>query len=76
MSKIEKLIQKILHGKNITYQEAENLLLNLGFHLKIKGSHHNFRKPGYSKTIVIKRRKILYDYQVDDLKEVLKDHGY
>jgi predicted RNA binding protein YcfA (HicA-like mRNA interferase family) len=76
MSKIDKLIQKILNGKNVSYQEAENLLLNLGFQLKIRGSHYNFRKPGYAKTIVIKRRKLLYDYQIDDLKEVLKDHGY
>ena len=76
MSKAEKLIQKILNRKNVSYQEAENLLLDLGFQLKIKGSHHNFRKPGYHRTIVIKKRKLLYDYQVDDLKEVLKDHGY
>lgn len=76
MSKIDKLIQKILNGKNVSYQEAENLLLSLGFQLKIRGSHHNFRKPGYAKTIAIKRRKLLYDYQIDNLKEVLKDHGY
>jgi predicted RNA binding protein YcfA (HicA-like mRNA interferase family) len=76
MSKYEKLIQKILNGKNITYQEAENILLNLGFQLKVSGSHHIFRKPGYIKTISIKRRKLLYDYQIDDLKKVLKDHGY
>lgn len=76
MSKIEKLIQKVLNGKNVSYNEAENLLLNLGFQLKVRGSHHNFRKAGYHRVIVIKRRKLLYDYQVDDLKEVLKDHGY
>lgn len=76
MSKAEKLIQKILSGKNVSYQEAENLLLSLGFQLKIRGSHHNFRKAGYPRTVTIKRRKLLYDYQIDDLKEVLKDHGY
>lgn len=76
MSKFEKLIQKILHGKNISYQEAENVLLNLGFQLKIRSSHHNFRKPGYHRTIAIKRRPQLLAYQIDDLKEVLKDHEY
>lgn len=76
MSKFEKLILKILNGKNISYKEAENILLNLGFELKIKGSHHSFRKPGYVKTISIKKRTLLYDYQVDDLKEVLREHGY
>lgn len=75
MSKAEKLIQKIVNGKNVSYQEAENVLLSLGFQLKISGSHHNFRKAGYTRTITIKRRKLLYDYQIDDLKEVLKDHG-
>lgn len=76
MSKFEKLIQKILNGKNVSYQEAENLLFHLGFQLKIRGSHHNFRKPHYPRTLSIKRRSQLLDYQIDDLKEVLKDHGY
>lgn len=76
MSKNEKLIKKVQNGKNISYQEAENLLLGFGFQLKINGSHHNFRKHGYHRTIVIKKRKLLYDYQIDDLKGVLKDHGY
>ncbi len=76
MSKKEKLIQKILTGKNITYKDAENILLQLGFQLKMRGSHHNFRKTGYNKTISIKKRPQLLAYQVEDLKEVLKDHGY
>lgn len=76
MSKFEKLIQKILNGKNISYQEAENILFSLGFQLKVRGSHHNFRKPQYHRTIAIKKRPQLLQYQIDDLKEVLKDHGY
>ncbi len=76
MSKFEKLIQKILQGKNVSYQEAENVLLALGFELKIRGSHHNFRKPKYPRTLAIKRRPQLLDYQIDDLQQVLKDHGY
>jgi hypothetical protein len=44
VSKIAKLIDKILNGKNISYQEAENLLLGLDFQLKIRGSHHNLGK--------------------------------
>lgn len=76
MSKFQKLIEKILNGKNVSYQEAENVLLSLGFHLKISGSHHVFRKPGYLKTISIKKRPQLLIYQIEDLKEVLKDHEY
>lgn len=56
MSKFEKLIQKILNGKNISYDDAENVLLHLGFQLKIRGSHHNFRKPQYHRTIAIKKK--------------------
>lgn len=58
------------------YDEAENILLHLGFQLKIRGSHHNFRKAQYHRTVSIKRRPQLLSYQVYDLKEVLKDHGY
>ena len=76
MSRIEKLIQKIISGKNVSYQEAENLLLSLGFQQKLEDLTTIFRKQGYPRTITIKRRKLLYDYQIDDLKEVLKDHGY
>jgi len=74
MNKTDKLVQKILNGKNVTYHEAETLLLSLGFQLKISGSHHIFRRAGYPKTISIKKRKQLLDYQIDDLKEVLKNH--
>lgn len=76
MSKLEKLVQKILNGNNISYADAENILLNLEFQLKIRGSHHTFRKPQYHRTITIKRRPQLLSYQIDILKEVLKDHGY
>lgn len=76
MSKIEKLIEKIFNGKNISYDDAERILLYLGFQLKIRGSHHNFRKPQYHRTVAIKKRAQLLSYQIDDLKEVLKDHGF
>lgn len=76
MSKFEKLVEKILNGKNVSYNDAENLLLHLGFQLKIRGSHHIFRKPQYHQTISLKKRSLLLSYQIDDLKEVLKDHDY
>lgn len=76
MSKFEKLLQKILKGNNVSYAEAENVLLHLGFQLNIRGSHHVFRKPQYHQTISIKKRSQLLSYQIDDLKEVLKNHGY
>jgi len=76
MSKIEKLIQKILKGQSISYEEAEKLLIRLGFDLNISGSHHIFRKKGYIRNISLKRRSELLPYRLEDLQEVLKDHGY
>jgi predicted RNA binding protein YcfA (HicA-like mRNA interferase family) len=76
MSKLEKLIEKILNGKNVTYDDAENLLEHLGFTLKIRASHHIFRKPQYHRVISLKKRPQLLRYQIDELQEVLKDHGH
>lgn len=74
MTKWQKLIQKIVEGRNISYDEAETVLLKLGFKLEIKGSHHIFRKKGYSRNVSIKRRSELLPYQIRDLKEVLREH--
>jgi predicted RNA binding protein YcfA (HicA-like mRNA interferase family) len=76
MSKLEKLIQKILSGKNVSYVDAEKMLEYLGFELNIRGSHHIFRKPGYARTVSIKKRPVLLEYQINHLLEVLKDHDY
>ncbi len=76
MSKIQKLIEKILQGRNISYENAEKILRNLGFVLETRGSHHIFRKNGFLKNISLKNRTQLLPYQLDLLKEVLKEHGY
>ena len=76
MSKIEKLVKKVLFGKAVSYDDAEKLLYSLGFIMKSEGSHHVFRRKGYSKNISIKKRPQLLPYQLKNLKEVLKDHGY
>lgn len=76
MSKFEKLINRVLDGRSISYDEAEGILLKLGFKLEISGSHHVFRKKGYPKNVSIKIRSQLLPYQLRDLKEVLIEHGY
>lgn len=76
MSKLQKLIQKILEGRDVSYEESEVLLLKLGFEMDIRGSHHVFRKNGYTRNISIKRRSQLLPYQIRELKEVIRDHGY
>lgn len=72
----QKLIKKILNGSNISYNDAEKLLLLLGFEVKVTASHHVFRKKGYANNISLKRRSELLNYQTKILQEVLKEHGY
>jgi len=76
MSSLEKLIQKVLAGKKISYKDAERILLGLGFNVKIAGSHHVFRKIGTPYNISLKKRPELLAYQIKMLQEVLLNHGY
>ena len=49
MGKYEQLIFQILNGTNdanIAFTDLVNLLQLLGFDMRIKGSHHIFRKGG------------------------------
>jgi hypothetical protein len=76
MTKRDKLILKIKENRNVSYDEAESVLLNLGFDVEITGSHHIFRKNGYHKNISLKIRAELKRYQLKLLQEVLEEHGY
>lgn len=73
MTKLEKLIRKILSGSAISYDEAEKVLLKLGFELEISGSHHIFRREGYYQNISIKKRSQLLPYQMKLLRDIIKD---
>jgi len=75
VSKKEKLIQKIFARQNVSYKDAEKILFELGYKLKVNGSHHVFRKSDH-KHITLKQRPQLLSYQITDLQRVLKDHGY
>lgn len=75
MSKTEKLIRKIFAQQQVSYKDAEKILFELGYLLKISGSHHVFRKAG-CKHITLKRRPQLLSYQVADLQEALRENGY
>lgn len=56
MSSYDKLIAKILAGRNISYKDAEKILISLDFELSVTGSHHIFRKKRYH---LIYKAKIL-----------------
>ncbi len=75
MSILEKLIQKVFNGSQISYADAEKILFYLGYSLTIESSHHGFRKEGF-KLVVLKRRSQLKPYQIKDLQEALLSHGY
>jgi len=45
----KKILKKILKGssdENISFKDICNLLINIGFELRIKASHHIFRREG------------------------------
>ncbi len=52
MSSLEKLIKKVLSGSQVSYENAERILLFLGFSLTISSSHHIFRKSGYGRIVM------------------------
>ncbi len=76
MSTYEKLINQVLDVKKISYKDAEKILFKLHFELSVSGSHHIFRKDGYRRSVSLKRRPELLNYQIKLIQEVLKDHGY
>ena len=60
MSKSEKFVQKVLPAqsdKNIEFQELRNLMLSLGFHERIKGSHHIYYKEGIEEIINLQSKQ-------------------
>lgn len=71
MSQLFKLVRKVFSNSCISYIDAEKLFFNL----EIQSSHHIFRKEG-CKAVSIKRRPQLLAYQIKELKEALKKHGY
>jgi len=54
MSKFDKILEKVLRGAsdaNIDFQDLRQLLSELGFEERIRGSHHIFTKGGVMEII-------------------------
>ena len=75
MGKYEKLILQILRGNsdaNILFSDLVNLLDHFGFEVRIKGSHHLFRKPGIEEKINLQKdgskAKV---YQVKQVRNII-----
>jgi len=75
MGSLDKLILKILSGvsdANIGFDELCNILINLGFDLRIKGSHHVFRKNGVEEKINLQKDGAkAKPYQVRQVRNIL-----
>ena len=79
MSKIQKLILKILRGKsdaNISFDDLRNLLLYLGFQERVRGSHHIFVKELVEELINLQcDGNAVKPYQVKQVRRILLKYG-
>ena len=75
MSKTKKLLLKILGGvsdANIPFDQLCQLLVNLGFEQRIRGSHHIFAKDGVDEIINVQPKgSQAKAYQVKQIREVI-----
>ncbi len=75
MGKYEKLIYQILRGTsdaNISFLNLINLLKHFGFEMRIKGSHHIFRKNGIEeKPNLQKDGNKAKPYQVKQIRNII-----
>ena len=75
MGKYEKLILKILSGQsdtNIPFDDLCTLLQGIGFVMRIRGSHHVFRKDGIEEKINLQREgNKAKPYQVRQVRYVI-----
>ena len=79
MSRYNQLLQRILGDRsdaNIRFNDLRNLLRNLGFTERIRGSHHIFRKEGVIERINLQRDGAhAKPYQVRQVRQVVLKHA-
>ena len=75
MGKYEKILTKVLKGqsdKNIGFDDLRNLLLNLDFEERIKGSHHIFTREKVEEILNIQSKYgKAKPYQVKQARNVI-----
>jgi predicted RNA binding protein YcfA (HicA-like mRNA interferase family) len=75
MGKSEKLLLKILRGtsdSNIPFEQLCQLLIDMGFGKRIRGSHHIFTKEGVEEILNIQPKgNKAKAYQVKQIREVI-----
>jgi predicted RNA binding protein YcfA (HicA-like mRNA interferase family) len=75
MSESEKILLKILRGgsdQNISFDGLCNLLENLDFEMRIKGSHHIFTRDGVLEIVNLQPKKgKAKPYQVKQVRNLI-----
>lgn len=75
MSKFEKLLDRLLRGSsdsNLKFADLCGLLRQLGFHERVRGSHHIWTRDGVIEILNIQPRGALAKpYQVRQVREVI-----
>jgi YcfA-like protein. len=78
MGKYDKLISQVLQGlsdANIAFDDLLRLLKHLGFEMRIRGSHHMFRKEGVSEKINLQRHGAkAKSYQVKQVRDAIQKY--
>ena len=73
--KDDKLIRKITGGTsdaNIAFIDIKKLLIQIGFEMRIKGSHHVFRKNGVRELINLQQDgNKAKPYQVKQVRDLI-----
>lgn len=80
MGKYEKLLLKILSGtsdSNIQFEDLCSLLKHLGFDIRVKGSHHMFRKETIIEKINLQRDgNMAKPYQVKQVRNIIVKYKF
>ena len=75
MKKYDKLVFQILRGMsdaNIAFIDLINLLKHFGFDMRIKGSHHIFRKNGVIEKVNLQKEgNKAKPYQVCQVRNII-----
>jgi predicted RNA binding protein YcfA (HicA-like mRNA interferase family) len=70
-----KTLRRVLSGTSdatIRFDDLRQLLLNLGFEMRVRGSHHIFRKAGIEEKVNLQREgSEAKPYQVRQVRNVL-----
>ncbi len=74
MARKEKIISKILSGSadvDLTFDDLHNLLVSIGFEVRIRGSHHIYRNQGVEEKINLQKdNKKAKPYQVKQIRAI------